>query len=160
MFENLSGADVPAVTQLMFGLMIAGGLIVAAACVVRILGAWRLFTTIARRRRSLLAVVEVAVVDGWRRLILIRRDNTEHLMMIGGPNDLIIEANIAVAAMPRQARAPHPSASGDTQPPGERAGEGSTLRPQPEPARPEPPRPEPMSRLPEHQKNFLRLHHR
>src|SRR5882757_2590550 len=103
MFENLFGADVPLVTQLIFGLMMAGGLVGAAACVVRLLGAWRLGTTIARRRRPLLAVVDVAVVDGRRRLILIRRDNTEHLMMIGGPNDLVIEANIAVAATPPSA---------------------------------------------------------
>jgi len=31
-----------------------------------------------------LAVVDAAAVDGRRRLVLIRRDNVEHLLMIGG----------------------------------------------------------------------------
>ena len=36
-------------------------------------------------------MIDAATVDGRRRLILIRRDNTEHLMMIGGPTDVVIE---------------------------------------------------------------------
>ena len=38
-----------------------------------------------RERR--LGVVESAAVDGHRKLILIRRDNVEHLIMTGGPVD-------------------------------------------------------------------------
>src|SRR5581483_1340423 len=33
-------------------------------------------------------------VDGRRRLVLVRRDNVEHLLMIGGPADLVVEPNI------------------------------------------------------------------
>ncbi len=47
----------------------------------------------AKRRR--LGVVEAASVDGRRRLILVRRDNTEHLIMTGGPVDVVIETGIA-----------------------------------------------------------------
>jgi flagellar protein FliO/FliZ len=41
-----------------------------------------------------LDVVDQANVDGRRRLILIRRDDVEHLIMTGGPVDVVIETNI------------------------------------------------------------------
>lgn len=45
------------------------------------------------RRR--LAMVETMAVDSRRRLVLVRRDGTEHLLLIGGPQDLVVEAGIA-----------------------------------------------------------------
>src|SRR5262249_18359463 len=62
-------------------------------------GSSRLGTT-ARGRQPRLAVIDAATVDGRRRLVLIRRDNVEHLLIIGGPTDVVVEANIvrAVAA--------------------------------------------------------------
>lgn len=42
-----------------------------------------------------LDVVEHASIDGRRRLVLIRRDEVEHLIMTGGPVDVVIETNIA-----------------------------------------------------------------
>ena len=42
-----------------------------------------------------LDVVEHANVDGRRKLILIRRDDVEHLLMTGGPVDVVIETGIA-----------------------------------------------------------------
>ena len=47
-----------------------------------------------RGRDRRLGVVEGASVDGRRRLILIRRDNVEHLIMTGGPVDMLIETGI------------------------------------------------------------------
>ncbi|CAA7612777.1 flagellar biosynthetic protein FliO [Magnetospirillum sp. UT-4] len=49
----------------------------------------------ARRR---LQVLESAPVDARRRLVLVRRDGTEHLLLVGGGNDLVVEGNIAAAA--------------------------------------------------------------
>ncbi|WP_088346233.1 MULTISPECIES: hypothetical protein [Rhodomicrobium] len=43
-----------------------------------------------------LGVIETSAVDGRRRLMLIRRDNVEHLIMIGGPVDMVIETGIPV----------------------------------------------------------------
>lgn len=40
-------------------------------------------------------VVEQSNLDGRRRLVLIRRDDVEHLIMTGGPVDVVIETNIA-----------------------------------------------------------------
>lgn len=57
-----------------------------------------------------LAVVEHASVDGRRRLVLVRRDNVEHLIMTGGPVDVLIESGIEMghgtaAALPRVSEA-------------------------------------------------------
>lgn len=55
-----------------------------------------------RERR--LDVVEYSSVDGRRRLVLIRRDDVEHLIMTGGPVDVVIETNIGGARTPERAR--------------------------------------------------------
>jgi flagellar protein FliO/FliZ len=49
----------------------------------------------ARRR---LAVVETMAVDGRRRLVLVRRDDVEHLVLIGGSQDLVVEQGIPASA--------------------------------------------------------------
>ncbi len=54
-----------------------------------------------RGRVARLVILEAIPVDQRRRLILLRRDNTEHLVMIGGPTDLVVEEGIH-----RQARQP------------------------------------------------------
>src|SRR5690606_18004391 len=41
-----------------------------------------------------LEVVDQANVDGRRKLLLIRRDGVEHLIMTGGPVDVVIETGI------------------------------------------------------------------
>lgn len=56
-------------------------------------------------RMPRLAVIDAAAVDGRRRLVLVRRDNVEHLLMIGGPTDVVVELNI-VRAMPARDGAP------------------------------------------------------
>lgn len=56
-----------------------------------------------------LAVVDQANLDGRRKLVLIRRDGTEHLIMTGGPVDVVIETGIR-AEEPAAAR--HTDASG------------------------------------------------
>jgi len=61
----------------------------------------------ARNRQPRLAVLDSAVVDARRRLVLIRRDNVEHLLMIGGPTDVVVEANVVRA---QSAAAPQPVA--------------------------------------------------
>lgn len=49
-------------------------------------------TPAAELRR--LEVIDAATVDRFRQLVLIRRDNVEHLLMIGGPIDVVVEQNI------------------------------------------------------------------
>lgn len=50
-----------------------------------------------RGRERRLGVVEAANVDGRRKLVLIRRDDTEHLIMTGGPVDVVVETGIKKA---------------------------------------------------------------
>jgi flagellar protein FliO/FliZ len=45
-----------------------------------------------RTRPVRLAIVDAFNVDHKRQLVIVRRDNIEHLLMIGGPNDLVIES--------------------------------------------------------------------
>ena len=42
-----------------------------------------------------LDIVEVANVDGKRRLVLIRRDGVEHLLLLGVNSEIVIERTIA-----------------------------------------------------------------
>lgn len=49
-----------------------------------------------------LAVVDATAVDNRRRLVLVRRDNVEHLVMIGGMSDVLIESNIGQDAASAQ----------------------------------------------------------
>jgi len=55
-----------------------------------------------------LDVVEFANVDGRRRLMLIRRDDVEHLIMTGGPVDVVLETGIQqpVRAIPSPGSTP------------------------------------------------------
>ncbi|WP_419912806.1 flagellar biosynthetic protein FliO [Hoeflea sp.] len=50
-------------------------------------------------RQPRLAVLDHTAVDTRRRLVLVRRDNVEHLIMIGGPSDIVVERGINRAAM-------------------------------------------------------------
>ncbi len=77
-------------------------LIGLVAWLVRQFAANRLGTGANRGRMPRLAVIDAAAVDGRRRLVLVRRDNIEHLLMIGGPSDIVIEPNIVRASPPQQ----------------------------------------------------------
>ena len=84
----------------------------------------------ARGRMPRLAIVDTLPVDNRRRLVLVRRDNVEHLVLIGGPTDIVVEPSIIrtrVAQRPVQTPANRGPA-----PPGASA---------PQPAPPPPPEP-------------------
>ena len=51
----------------------------------------------ARNRQPRLALLDHINVDARRKLVLIRRDNVEHLILIGGPTDVVVEMNIVRA---------------------------------------------------------------
>ena len=46
-------------------------------------------------------VVEQYNIDGRRRLMIVRRDDVEHLIMTGGPVDVVIETGIGEKKKPR-----------------------------------------------------------
>lgn len=53
-----------------------------------------------QRPERRLGVIEQSNLDGRRRLVLIRRDDVEHLIMTGGPVDVVIETNISTRQAP------------------------------------------------------------
>jgi hypothetical protein len=57
-----------------------------------------------RARQPRLGLVDAFSLDGQRQLVLVRRDNVEHLIMIGGPNDVLVESQIVRAAVSPAAR--------------------------------------------------------
>jgi flagellar protein FliO/FliZ len=92
-------------------------LIGLAAWLVRRFAGNRLGANTNRGRMPRLAVIDAAAVDGRRRLVLVRRDNIEHLLMIGGPTDIVVEPNI-VRAIPGRDQIPaRPAAGGAEGPP-------------------------------------------
>ena len=93
MFESLFGSEMPLAARFFIAFLVVLALIGITAWLVRRFGANRLGAA-ARGRQPRLAVIDAATVDGRRRLVLIRRDNVEHLLMIGGPTDLVVEPNI------------------------------------------------------------------
>lgn len=64
------------------------------------------------RPEKRLGVVEQASVDNRRRLLLIKRDGVEHLIMTGGPVDIVIETGIGAPAVPVQRSVTKPEADG------------------------------------------------
>jgi flagellar biogenesis protein FliO len=95
--DFLFGSSLPLAARFFIAFLVVLALIGLTAWLVRRFGANRL-GGVARGRQPRLAVIDAASVDGRRRLVLIRRDNTEHLLMIGGPSDVVVETNIVRAS--------------------------------------------------------------
>ena len=51
-----------------------------------------------RGRQPRLGIVDIYELDRQRQLILLRRDNVEHLLLVGGPNDVVVERNVIRSA--------------------------------------------------------------
>jgi len=92
-------------------------LIGLAAWLVRRFAGNRLGANTNRGRMPRLAVIDAAAVDGRRRLVLVRRDNIEHLLMIGGPTDIVVEPNIVRATQGRDQMSPRPGVGAPELPP-------------------------------------------
>ena len=72
-------------------------------------------TFFAARPEPRIEVTEQASVDSRRRLLLIRRDNVEHLIMTGGPVDVVIETGIGAPKVALDAE-PETAAKTETAP--------------------------------------------
>ena len=68
--------------------------LVVLAILYRLVFAHRLRVPGGRTRQPRLGLVDAFSLDGQRQLVLVRRDNVEHLVMIGGPNDVLVELQI------------------------------------------------------------------
>jgi flagellar protein FliO/FliZ len=77
----------------LLSLVLVLGLIAGAGYMARRFGQGGLMLKKGQRRR--LSVVEQLTVDNRRRLLLVRKDGTEHLLLVGGTSDLLIESRPA-----------------------------------------------------------------
>jgi len=108
MLESFS--EMPLAIRFFLAFLVVLGMFGVFAWAVRRFGTGRLGGAGARGRQPRLAVIDHASVDARRRLILVRRDNVEHLIMIGGPTDVVVESTIVRGApAPREATLPRPA---------------------------------------------------
>lgn len=86
-------------------------LLICVLIVIRLIRGLTFGTFVAggRNRKTRLAVMDATAVDSHRRLVLVRRDDIEHLLLIGGPTDVVVERDIRLVASRR------PSLSGEAQ---------------------------------------------
>jgi flagellar protein FliO/FliZ len=142
--SSLFGMELPTPVNFVIAFAFVLLLIGAAAWLVRRFGSTRIDAS-GRGRQPRLAVIDSAAVDGRRKLVIIRRDNVEHLLMIGGPSDVVVETNIVRGAAVATRDAP-PARNGA---PETMARAMPIPDPTPWPLQPEPaPAPPPMAHQP------------
>lgn len=102
--DAIFGMEFPLLLKFVISFAVVLVLIGAAAFLWLRFGPKTLTRAIGRSaQQPRLAVVDMASIDEHRSLVLVRRDNTEHLLLIGGSNDLVVEPGITQVA----ARATH-----------------------------------------------------
>jgi len=150
--DSLFGAEGSLIVRFVVAFVIVLALIGLTFWLIRRFGTARVGASAQRGRQPRLAVIDAAAVDGRRRLVLVRRDNVEHLLMIGGPSDFVVEQNIVRAVPVNPPRdVPVPRAEGSRTPETARPqafDEDSWTPPESPPPRPSFPRPEPLARTP------------
>ena len=93
------------------GTLLNAGFALGIVLVLIVFGLWllkllsRATEGMGRGSEKRLQVIDTATVDGKRKVMIIRRDNVEHVVMTGGPSDLVIETGIAVPEAPMRRRA-------------------------------------------------------
>ena len=92
-------------------------IVAAVAVLALLLIAMLLWRTVGGRvrgrRGQRIGISEFHELDKTRRLVLIRRDTVEHLILIGGPQDVVIEQGIGVQGLQSFAPAPAPETFSD-----------------------------------------------
>jgi hypothetical protein len=142
--EDVAGPNfAPAVLWTLLALVV----LVIVLVVVRIVRSMTFGTFVAggRNRKTRLAVMDAAAVDSQRRLVLVRRDDVEHLILIGGPTDVVVERDIRLHAATRR---PGPLGEAPDQQAARPRLAESAAQARPEQRRPAPPAARPEQRQP------------
>lgn len=131
-FEGLGGREFATAVTWTFAALI---LLVIVLVIIRLIRSLTFGTFVAggRNRKTRLAVMDATAVDSHRRLVLVRRDDIEHLLLIGGPTDVVVEREIRLGQTRRSTSV--------------FAGENAYEAPAPTPA-PVPAAPAPVAALP------------
>ncbi|GAA2822160.1 flagellar biosynthesis protein FliO [Aminobacter aminovorans] len=154
MFEWLDNVAGPGYTAAVLWTFAALVLLVIVLVIVKLVRSLTFGTFVAggRNRKTRLAVMDATAIDSQRRLVLVRRDDIEHLLLIGGPTDVVVETDIRMTAPRRPAltgteavqqapQAPRPQQA--PQQPVPRPAAPATARPQQQQPAPAPIQPRP-----------------
>ncbi|MBT1154519.1 flagellar biosynthetic protein FliO [Aminobacter anthyllidis] len=154
MFEWLDSVAGPGYAAAVLWTFAALVLLVIVLVIVKLVRSLTFGTFVAggRNRKTRLAVMDATAIDSQRRLVLVRRDDIEHLLLIGGPTDVVVETDIRMTAPRRPAltgtegtqqapQAPRPQATAQQVAP--RPAAQAPARPQQQPA-PAPIQPRPV----------------
>lgn len=139
--DEVAGSNfAPAVLWTLLALVV----LVIVLVIIRIVRSMTFGTFVAggRNRKTRLAVMDAAAVDSQRRLVLVRRDEVEHLILIGGPTDVVVERDIRLHVPSRRPAGSDAAESQQRLRPAEIPGQP---RPAQQPARPEQRTPQPAA---------------
>ena len=70
------------------------GLLAALTWAVKKYGARLGLPMAMRQGKSRLQLIDVTPLDARHRMVLVRRDNVEHLLLLGGTQPVVVETNI------------------------------------------------------------------
>ena len=87
-------ADLELYGRFLFGLIFVLTLIVGLAWAAKRFGLMPGAVRLTPGREKRLSIVEVAGIDAKRRMVLVRRDDVEHLILLGGTTETVIERGI------------------------------------------------------------------
>jgi flagellar protein FliO/FliZ len=105
--------DLDVYFRFLIALLFVLGLIGLLAVVARRLGlGYRVRSRPGQSRR--LALVEVMPLDAKRRLVLVRRDEVEHLLLLGQSSDVVVEAGIAIGDFAAELSRTGPAATAES----------------------------------------------
>lgn len=138
MSEFLDSAGGSGYSAAIFWTLAALVLLLVVLIVVRMIRSMSFGTFVSggRNRKTRLAVMDATAVDSHRRLVLVRRDDVEHLILIGGPTDVVVERDIRLAGSRRVAHAEPPIAQAPARAPMPAPVQHRPVQPQPPAAAP------------------------
>lgn len=115
---SLFGGETNTLTMVV-ALAIVLALIVLAVWLIKLMG--QVSQTVGRGRHKRLAIIDSIAIDQKRQAVIVRRDDVEHLIVIGGANDLVVETGFGAPALvspsARNARrSPAPASEPETPP--------------------------------------------
>jgi len=90
------------------GVLVVIAVLLLVVAVVRVFGG-----RVHGRRGSRLGISEYREIDKQRRLVLVRRDGVEHLLLIGPNEDLVVETGITSEAAGQRVRRRTPAKAED-----------------------------------------------
>ena len=89
----MSIADLPQILRLVFALAFVLALMGGLALLLKRLGLSGTLPSVATDKRRL-KIIEALPLDARRRLVLLQRDNSQHLVILGPNGETIVETGI------------------------------------------------------------------